>query len=256
VSDRTDDVAELSPDDEDERFVRFQADRDRGLRNELVEHYMGFAVHLARQFSADRASEDDLRQVAMIGLVKAVDRFDPTRGVPFFGFAGPTISGELKRHFRDATWTARVPRSAKELAASVRGVSEDLAQQLARAPTIDEIAEHLSVARDDVVTGLIAQSAYRASPLDPGERTDAGSSQMLIQDDVRFAAIEDQEAVEQLLIGLGQHERAVVRLRFFEELSQDEIAQRIGVSQMQVSRLLRKSFDHMRQRLNDEPGEH
>jgi RNA polymerase sigma-B factor len=251
VSERTDDGVDLAPDDDDERFVRFQVDRDRGLRNELVEHYMGFAIHLARQFSADRVSEDDLRQVAMIGLVKAVDRFDPGRGVPFFGFAGPTISGELKRHFRDATWTARVPRSAKELAASVRGGSEELAQQLARAPTIDEIAEHLAITRDDVVTGLIAQSAYRAAPLDPGERTDAGSSQMMIEDDVRFAAIDDQEAVEQLVVGLGRNERAVVQLRFVEELSQDEIARRIGVSQMQVSRLLRKSFDHMRQRLND-----
>ena len=240
--------------DDIEAFREYRRTRSRGLRNELVERHMGLAAHVARRYGRGR-HDDDLRQVAMIGLVKSVDRFDPDRGVAFSAYAGRTIEGELKRHFRDRTWSVRVPRSAKELHLSVRKAGEDLAQRLGRSPSVDEIAAHLEIDRDDVVAGLAAGAAYTAGTLDAGVDDDSGGTdrnKALASHEPGFELTEHQQVVAHLLDRLPTREREIVSLRFYEELSQVEIADRVGISQMHVSRLLRRSFEQMRARMEEE----
>jgi RNA polymerase sigma-B factor len=232
-------------------FREFASTRHRSTRNQLVERHMGLAAHIAKRFSRFGIADDDLRQVAMLGLVKAVDRFDPEYGVPFTAFAGSTIEGELKRHFRDHSWVVRVPRSAKDLHLQVRGATDELVQSLGRSPSVDEIARHLEVDRDDVLRGLAASSAFRVSTIQSGgtdgdadtplDRVDA-----LASDEPGYEHAVDADAVNRLLAQLPDREREIVRLRFFEQQSQEQIAAAVGVSQMQVSRLLRRSFEQLR----------
>ena len=213
---------------------------------------MGLAAHIAKRFSRPGMGDDDLRQVAMLGLVKAVDRFDPDYGVPFAAFAGSTIEGELKRHFRDQSWVVRVPRSAKDLHLMVRRATDELVQQSSRSPSVDEIAAHLKIDRDDVLRGLAASSAYHVGtiqpsssdgdPVTPLDRIDA-----LASEETGYEHAADTDLVERLLAQLPEREREIVRLRFFEQQSQEQIAAAVGVSQMQVSRLLRASFEKMRE---------
>lgn len=234
--------------DDDDLFRSFAASGDRRIRNVLVERHTGLAVHIARRFSSNRGNSDDLRQVALYGLVKAVDRFDPDHGSQFSSFAGSTIEGELKRYFRDRTWVVRVPRSAKELHLAVRNASDELTQIHGVSPTVDQLAEHLRIERDDVLRGFAASAAYRMdtldSPYDDGGGVDR--QQILAVDDAEFGASDDRQMVRDLLVRLPPRERQIVELRFFEELSQAEIADRVGVSQMHVSRLLQRSFEQMR----------
>ena len=157
---RTDDV------DESELFREFRRTRSRRIRNELVERHMGLAAHVARRFGRRGPSDDDLRQVAFLALVKAVDRFDPDRNVAFSTFAGRTIEGEIKRHFRDHTWTVRVPRSAKETHLRLRRATDELTQRLGRSPTVAQLAEHLGIDVDEVLEGIAAGSAYSTASLD------------------------------------------------------------------------------------------
>ncbi|MGZ4679585.1 MAG: SigB/SigF/SigG family RNA polymerase sigma factor [Ilumatobacteraceae bacterium] len=256
----TDHPAEHEPTDLDDLdlFVEFASTRSRTLRNRLVERHMGLAAHIAKRFSRHGGTEDDLRQVAMLGLVKAVDRFDPDYGVPFAAFAGSTIEGELKRHFRDHSWAVRVPRSAKELHLIVRRAADDLVQSSGRSPSVDEIAAHLGVHRDDVLRGLSASAASRVGSLNAGG-TDGTSDAPLDRigalaiDDSGFEHAVEADVVERLLARLPERERRIVQLRFYEQLSQAEIAAAVGVSQMQVSRLLRASFEQMRDWMT---GEH
>ena len=242
-------MTDVDPQEELELFRAYAASRDRRQRNALVERYMGLAAHIAKRYGRV-GTDDDIRQVAMVGLVKAVDRFDPTYGVAFAAFAGSTIEGELKRYLRDQTWVVRVPRSGKELHLLVRRAIDALAQQNGRAPTVDEISEHLKVDRDDVLRGLAATAAYEVGSLD--KSTDAGfasadrESSMAVEE-VGFANTVDSHVVEQLLVRLPEREREIVRLRFFEDRSQAEIADAVGISQMHVSRLLRRSLQLMRQ---------
>jgi RNA polymerase sigma-B factor len=246
------------PDDDLDLFRRFAVSRRRSLRNELVERHMGLAVHIANRYRRANVNDDDLRQVAMIGLVKAVDRFDPDYGASFSAFAGRTIEGELKRHFRDRSWVVRVPRSAKELHLLVRRASDELSHELSRSPTVDEIAEHLQVDRDEVLRGLAASAAYNVGTLDVGP-SDEGSDtavdrvRALATDDVGFEHSENRQVVAELLERLPEREREIVRLRFYERMSQSEIGEAVGVSQMHVSRLLRRSFEQMREWM-DESG--
>jgi RNA polymerase sigma-B factor len=241
-------------------FVEFAATRRRSTRNRLVERHMGLAAHIAKRFSRPGGTEDDLRQVAMLGLVKAVDRFDPEFGVPFAAFAGSTIEGELKRHFRDHGWAVRVPRSAKELHLLVRGASDELVQAHGRSPSVDEIAAHLSIDHDDVLRGLSASAAYHVGTIHgPGGRDDDGDGEVpldrvgaLATEDAGFEHAMDTHLVERLLARLPERERHIVRLRFYDQLSQADIAAEIGVSQMQVSRLLRSSFERMRQWISND----
>lgn len=233
-------------DDERALFVEFAKTRNRALRNQLVERHMGLAAHVARRFGRRGPSDDDLRQVAFLALVKAVDRFDPERQVAFSTFAGRTIEGEIKRHFRDHTWTVRVPRSAKELHLQLRRATDELTQQLGQSPTVAQLSERLGVRTDDVIEGIAAGSAYTTASIDAPAGNDGEGPRQLRDDDIGFDQVAEVDYVETLLDRLPQREREIVRLRFYEELSQSEIAERVGMSQMHVSRLLRRSFDQMR----------
>jgi RNA polymerase sigma-B factor len=234
---------------EDELFVEFARTRSRRLRNELVERHMGLAAHVARRFGRRGPSDDDLRQVAFLALVKAVDRFEPERKVAFSTFAGRTIEGEIKRHFRDNTWTVSVPRSAKEIHLQLRRATDELTQILGRAPTAGQLAERLGVAIDVVIEGIAAGSAYATASLDApavveGQTTELGT------EDPGYGYVADSSVVAELIGRLPEREQEIVRLRFYEELTQGEIADRMGMSQMHVSRLLRRSFEQMRRQLD------
>ncbi len=235
--------------DELDMFRAYVVSQDRRQRNALVERYMGLAAHIAKRYQR-AGNDDDIRQAAMIGLVKAVDRFDPEFGVPFASFAGSTIEGELKRYLRDHTWVVRVPRSAKELHLLVRRTSDELAQKNGRPPSVDEIARHATLERDDVLRGLAATAAYDVGSLD--NATDEGfvsndRSAAISTEEAGFGQAIDSQAVERLLIRLPDRERQIVRLSFFEDRSQAEIAETMGISQMHVSRLLRRSLELMRE---------
>jgi RNA polymerase sigma-B factor len=240
-------------------FREFARTRRRSLRNQLVERHMGLAAHIARRYHRAGMSDEDLRQVAMIGLVKSVDRFDPDYGSSFSAFAGRTIEGELKRHFRDRSWVVRVPRSAKELHLQVRRAADELSHESGRSPSVDEIARHIGIDRDDVLRGMAATAAYHVGTLDVGATGDDAASGLDRQSalavvDSGFTDTEDRHVVEDLLDRLPEREREIVRMRFFEQKSQSEIGEAVGVSQMHVSRLLRRSFEQMREWLDDPTG--
>ncbi len=230
----------------DERMVRFARTRDRALRNEIVEDHIGLAHHFAARYRRSAAEAEDLQQVALLGLVKALDRFDPERGVAFSTFAGRTIDGELKRHFRDQTWALRVPRSVKDLHVSVRRASEELEQRLGRSPTVRELAEHLGVGVDEVVGAVGAGSARRAGSLEHPGQDQPGDHHPSLGTPAGTAGVDDRDHVTRLLSTLEPREQEIIRLRFYEQMSQEQIAERVGLSQMHVSRLLRKSFEALR----------
>jgi RNA polymerase sigma-B factor len=244
----------MAPDDDrrfedvTDRFIAFKNDPTRQRRNELVEIHIGLARRIADRLARTR-DDPDVQQVAMLGLVKAVDRFDPDRGIPFPAFAGRTIEGEIKRYFRDRTWSVKVPRSAKELHLAVRRGVDELQQQLHRSPTVPEIAAHLDLETDEVLTGLEAGASYTASSLEGssvGAEPAPEYQGFLAVEDVGFGDQENRDLVRKLLSRLPERERTIVALRFFDELSQSEIGERLGISQMHVSRLLRASFNQMR----------
>lgn len=247
------------PDDDLDLFRSYASRRDRSVRNQLVERHMGLAIHIAGRYRRANMSDDDLRQVAMVGLVKAVDRFDPDYGSTFSAFAGRTIEGELKRHFRDRTWVVRVPRSAKELHLLVRRANDELSQALGRSPSVDEIAEHLALDRDDVLRGLSASAAYQVGTLDSGgdDAADTPTERQgaLATIDTGFEDSENRQVIAGLLERLPERQREIVRLRFFERMSQSEIGEAMGISQMHVSRLLRRSFDEMREWATNPSGQ-
>ncbi len=228
----------------DDALARFACSRDPLLRNEIAERAGWIAERSARRF-ADRGEPfDDLLQVARIGLIKSIERFDPAQGVPFGAFATPTILGELRRHFRDHTWGVHVPRRAKELRPAVNAAREELNGTLGRSPTIAEIAKHLDVPEDAVLESLEANEAYRPHPLE------AGTGRHAI-DDAPFEQAIDREIVLRLLDGLRPRERTILRLRFYDELSQAQIAERIGTSQVHVGRLIAASLKDLRAQLED-----
>lgn len=246
------DETDLTADADDrERFREYISTRDRRLRNDLVESHMGLAVHIAKRFSR-KSVDDDLRQVAMIGLVKAVDRFDPDHGAAFSTFAGRTIEGELKRHFRDATWALKVPRSAKELHLDVRRASAELEQRNGASPTVAEIADHLGIDRDDVLRGLAADAAASTEALDVREPDGAiDRLDALAVEDVEIEHVDATDEINDLLSHLSPRDRRIVTLRFAERKTQSEIAEIEGISQMHVSRLLRSAFAQMRAAATD-----
>ncbi len=230
-------------------FRDFARTKRRSLRNELVERHMGLAAHIAKRFSRAGRRDDDLRQVAMIGLVKAVDRFDPEYGAAFSSFAGRTIEGELKRHFRDASWAVKVPRSAKELHLLVRNAATELEQRAGSSPSVEDIAKYLDVERDDVLRGLAATAASSVGTIDGGNDNDTATDRqaMLASDDDMFEHAENVHLLTRLVSDLPERQQEIIRLRFFDEKSQSEIAELVGVSQMHVSRLLKRSFEQMRE---------
>jgi RNA polymerase sigma-B factor len=240
------DAADFQP---DARFVEFRATKDRRLRGELVESHMGLAHHIAARYDGRGVEREDLRQVALLGLVKAVDRFDPERGVAFPTFAGVTIEGELKRHFRDATWPVKVPRRVKDLHVSVRRFTEELRHELDRAPTVRELAARLGVSDDEVIEALSASEAYSQGSLSAPPSEGGTSEAALGTEDLGLGHVVSEMTVRKLLEELPERERTIVELRFYEDLTQSEIAERVGLSQMHVSRLLRRSFATLRRKL-------
>ena len=241
----------------DAQFARLAAmdpdDPERpALRDTLVTQYLSLARNLARRFRDRGESADDLLQVAHVGLIKAVDRFDPSRGIGFPMFAIPTITGELRRYFRDLGWDVRVPRRLQELHLQLRGATQELSQRHGRAPTATELAVHLRRSREEIVEGLQAGDAYAAGSLDRPATLEPGAptlGDMIADLDRPFDRVDDHETLAPLLAALPPRERRILQLRFVEEWTQTQIAQEIGVSQMHVSRLLASTLARLRERL-------
>jgi RNA polymerase sigma-B factor len=220
---------------------------DREARDRLIEQHMPLARSLAVQYRHAREPLDDLCQVANLGLVKAVDRFDPSRGIAFTSYAVPTILGELKRHFRDRTWTVHVSRSVQESIARVVKTTEALRQELGRYPSAGEVGRRCGMTVEEVTETRLAENASRLASLDapvPREN-DGGLAESLGCIDTGLDRVEDAVWIEQVSGTLSPREREVLRLRFVEDLVQREIAVRVGVSQMHVSRILRDALAHL-----------
>jgi RNA polymerase sigma-B factor len=229
-----------------DRALLIRAHRgDQEAREQLVERFLPLARQLARRYQRGGEALDDLIQVASLGLLKAIDRFDPSRTTAFSSFAVPTILGELKRHFRDKGWSVRVPRDLHELTVRLEPTSEELSRELGRAPTTSELADHLGVTIEQLLEAREAAGAYGAvsldRPRDDDEEGDGLGAGFGVED-LGFSEAEDAATVEHLMRVLSDREREVLRLRFAEDLTQAEIGTRIGVSQMHVSRIIRQAI--------------
>jgi RNA polymerase sigma-B factor len=226
--------------------VRWQQDRDHAARDELVDRFLPLARKLARRYTGAHEPFEDLLQVASYGLLKALDRFDVDRGTAFSSFAVPTIVGELKRYFRDLGWSAHVPRGAQELALKVQRAQDKLTTKTGRSPTVAELAQYLELSIEDVLEGLEAAAAHHSSSLDAPHDDGDDESETLVdtigQDDAGFQLVEDLTTVATAMQTLPERERQVLQLRFFEDRTQSEVAEQIGVSQMQISRILRRAI--------------
>ncbi len=246
-------------DDSVPSFVEYRATGDRDLRNRLIEQHRGLAQQLARRFRGRGQSPDDLEQVAVLGLLKAVERFEPERGLAFTTFATPTIIGELKRHFRDATWSLRVPRRLQEHVLAVSNIVGPLGQDLGRPPTVAEVAAETGFSEEEVLEAMEANRAYNTSSLDAptGDRDDAGAglASRLGGVDPGHVEVEHRMLIESLLDELPERERTIVRLRFWDGWTQSQIADSIGISQMHVSRLLTRTLDGLRVRAEADEGQ-
>jgi RNA polymerase sigma-B factor len=237
-----------------EMFTAFAASRDDGLRTQLIEAHLGLAEYLARRFANRGEPLDDLVQVASTGLIKAVDRFEPERGLEFSTYATHTIVGELKRHFRDKGWAVRVPRRMQELHLRLTTLVSALNQDLGRSPTVAEIAQAAGVSEEEVLEAVEAGQAYRFTSLDapaPGENGGSLSSN-LGDEDEQMVDVEHRVALSPLIAKLPPRQQQILHFRFFEGLTQSEIATRLGISQMHVSRLLARSLAQLRQDAADE----
>jgi RNA polymerase sigma-B factor len=231
-------------------FARWQRHGDRRAREALVRRFMPLARGLARRYGRSSEPFEDLLQVASLGLLKAVDRYDVTRGYSFSSYAVPTIVGEMRRYFRDSGWAVHVPRGAQERALKVREAQERLTREQGRAPTVNQLAQRLELDIEDVVDAIAALQAYEAFSLDARQRdgTEALASygESVGADDERYELVELDATLASVLSRLGSHERLMLRMRFVEDLTQTEIAEQMGISQMQVSRQLRRSLDRLR----------
>ena len=236
-----------------ELFRAYRLDGDQVSRDALVEMYLNLAKYLASRFRNRGEPIDDLIQVATIGLIKAIDRFDIEREVEFTTYATPTIVGELKRHFRDKGWAVKVPRRLQELSFKCNQAVDALTQRLQRSPTVPEIAEYLDVTPDEVLEALETFEAYNFVSLESDRTTDGAETFSILEyigkDDQLMSVVDDREMLSAVLKDLTPQEQQVLYLRFFEGLTQTEIAQKHGISQMQVSRLLRKTLRVLRENL-------
>jgi RNA polymerase sigma-B factor len=226
---------------DDDRFRLYRTTGDRTLRNELIDEHRWLAVHCAKRFANKGEPLDDLVQVALLGVLKAVERFDPDYGAAFSTFAVPTVDGELRRHFRDTTWAVHVPRRAKDLQHTLRLTVDELSHLLGRSPTVDEIAGQAGIPVEDVLQAIEAAQCYRRTPAastgEDGSETDGLAN--IGDDDPGMAAAEARATVDRLLTELAPRERRI------GGLTQSQIAEQVGVSQVQVSRLLRASLRRM-----------
>jgi RNA polymerase sigma-B factor len=226
----------------------------RRQRERIVARCLPLADHVAKHFARRGEGLEDLTQVARVGLMNAVNRFDPSKGPSFIGFAVPTMMGEVRRYFRDFSWGMRVPRRLRELHVQIGRTSAELTQKLGRAPTASELSEVLGVSHEEIVECLVAGDAYRLDSLDAPMGADNSGNSRLVADaigdiDPQIEHITNREAVRTLLDALPQREREVLHMRFFESMTQSQIAERIGVSQMQVSRILAGTLQCLRAEL-------
>ena len=238
---------------EDRRLlIRYHEQGDASAREELVERFLPLARQLARRYQRQNEPLDDLMQVASMGLVKAIDRFDPARGTAFSTYAVPTILGELKRYFRDSGWAVHVPRGMQERVMKLDQASQELHRKLGRSPSAGELAAELGLTSEEVLEAMEAASAYDAISLEEQRGSDQRDSQeptyadALGADEERYELVEYGATIAPTMKALSERERLILHLRFVEDLTQSEIADRIGVSQMHVSRLIRRALARLR----------
>ncbi|KZB79376.1 SigB/SigF/SigG family RNA polymerase sigma factor [Amycolatopsis regifaucium] len=252
---QADDYAQCEPLFEELSTLPADSPRRQEVRARLVTELLPLAEHIATRFSGRGEPREDLVQVARIGLINAVDRFDPARGHDFLSFAVPTVMGEVRRHFRDTGWSVRVPRRLKELHVSLSQGTAALSQTLGRAPTPTELAEYLGLDINEVREGLLAGQAYQTLSVDKPVHDDATEALSLAdtigEEDHEMALVENHEALQPLLRELPKRERAILVMRFFGGYTQTQIAEKVGISQMHVSRLLSQTLDQLRGKLSE-----
>jgi RNA polymerase sigma-B factor len=230
-------------------FERWQREGDPAAREALVERFAPFTRNLARRYSRSSEPYEDLVQVAMLGLLKAIDRYDLERGHSFQSYAVPTILGEMRRYFRDSGWAVHVPRGSQERALKVRSAHEQLMEERGHAPTVAELAEYLSLDAEEVLDALQVLNGYETASIDaprPGDPENASFADSIGEDDAHYERVELGLTVASGMRELEPRELSILRMRFVEDLTQTQIAAAVGISQMQVSRLLRRSLDRLR----------
>jgi RNA polymerase sigma-B factor len=252
----TTDTAPVSADELIKAMARMPADQPgrAALRARVIEAWLPLARHLAARYHGRGEPADDLLQTATVGLIKAVDRYDPERGVEFSGFAIPTILGEVKRHFRDRTWSVRVPRRTQELRMAITDANNTLLHTLGRSPTVADIAEHLKVTEEDVLEGLEGARAYSATSLSTPVAMDESMclGDTLGEDDHGYEMTELRMVLGIAMARLDEREQAILSMRFYGNMTQSDIAAQVGVSQMHVSRLIARSLLKLRAELTSD----
>lgn len=237
-----------------ELFRRYKEDGDMEAREQLVMSHLNLVRFLANKFKNRGEPLDDLVQVGYLGLLKAIDRFDPDRGLEFTTYATPTILGEIKRHFRDKGWSVRVPRRLQELSAKVNQATDTLTTQFQRSPTIQEIADYLDASVDEVLEAMESSSAYSSVPLEGTGSSKNDDAPSVIDrygsEDNELAFTDDRLVIEEALKGFSPREREVIELRFLKGMTQIEIAEQLGISQVQVSRLLRRTLKKIQDKID------
>lgn len=239
-----------------ELFRRFKEEGDMDAREKLVMSHLNLVRFIANKFKNRGEPIDDLIQVGYLGLLKAIDRFDPSRGLEFTTFATPTILGEIKRHFRDKGWSVRVPRRLQELSAKVNQATDTLTSQLQRSPTIAEIADYLDATVDEVLEAMESSSAYSSVSLEAPSGADDDDTPSVIDryatEDSDLAFTDDRIIIEEALASFSPRERDVIEMRFLKGMTQIEIAEKLGISQVQVSRLLRRTLKKIQDKIDPE----
>ena len=239
-----------------ELFRRYKEEGDVEAREKLVMSHMNLVRFLANKFKNRGEPLDDLIQVGYLGLLKAIDRFDPSRGLEFTTYATPTIMGEIKRHFRDKGWSVRVPRRLQELSAKVNQATDVLTTELQRSPKIEEIAEYLDASVDEVLEAMESSSAYSSVPLEGTGNNDNDDAPSVLDryatEDFALNFTDDRLIIQEALKGFSPREREVIDLRFLQGMTQIEIAEQLGISQVQVSRLLRRTLKKIQDKIDPE----
>jgi RNA polymerase sigma-B factor len=234
----------------DRLFTTYRATRQRSVRNQIVEAHRGLAASIANDYRGRGVELDDLVQIAMLGMLKAVERFEPARRIPFSAFASRTVNGEIKRYFRDRTWAVRPPRTTQERHLDLRRATATMSARLGRAPTVPELARELDLSEDDVLAAMEAGGAYRAASLDarrPNDDDGPSLAERIPGEEHASRPVEMRVLARQLLDRLPVREAEILRLRFYDELTQSQIADRLGISQMHVSRLIRRCLVDLRE---------
>ncbi len=239
-----------------ELFRKYKEEGDEEAREQLIVNHLNLVRFLAAKFKNRGEPLDDLIQVGTIGLIKAIDRFEPDRGLEFTTYATPTIMGEIKRHFRDKGWSVRVPRRLQELSSKVNQAQEQLTNELQRSPSIEEIAQRVDASVEDVLEAMESSSAYTSVPLEAGGNSEDDEAPSILDryadEDQDLVASDDRMVLEEAIADFSPREQEVIRMRFMEGMTQVEIAEKLDVSQVQVSRLLRRTLRRIQEKIDPE----